>query len=384
MNNWPTVRLGEVLALDLERVSVDAGTSYPMVGVLSFGRGLFDREPIENGQTSYKYFYRLKPEHVVMSQLFGWEGALALSDDKFSGKYVSPQFPTFTCNPQMLDREFLGSLIQQKIFWDDLGSRTSGMGDRRRTLTPDALFACEIPLPPLAEQQRIVARIAELATRIQKTSNLYKEVESDLGYILMSAYHQIADNAPRRPMKEVAPLNRRQVQARIEEIYPSVAVRSFGRGTFHKPPLAGAEITWQKLFLVKSGDILISNIKAWEGAIAVAAEEDDGYFGSHRYLTCEPILGVASSIFVCFHLLTPEGLHAVGEASPGSADRNRTLSASGLLRIPIPMPSFEKQLWFCEIYNQVTKVKSLQTENTADMKALMPAILDRAFKGELL
>jgi type I restriction enzyme S subunit len=324
MNYWPTVRLGEVLALDRERVSVDAGTSYPMVGVLSFGRGLFDREPIENGQTSYKYFYRLKPEHVVMSQLFGWEGALALSDDNFSGKYVSPQFPTFTCNPQMLDRQFLGRLMQQKAFWDDLGSRTSGMGDRRRTLTPDALFACEIPLPPLAEQQQIVARIAELATRIQKTSNLYKEVESDLGYILMSAYHQIADNAPRRPMKEVAPLNRRQVQASIEEMYPSVAVRSFGRGTFHKPPLTGAEITWQKLFLVKSGDILISNIKAWEGAIAVASEEDDGYFGSHRYLTCEPIPGVASSIFVCFHLLTPEGLHAVGEASPGSADRNRT------------------------------------------------------------
>ena len=185
-------------------------------------------------------------------------------------------------------------------------------------------------------------------------------------------------------MGDVAPLNRRQVQADIEEIYQSVAVRSFGRGTFHKPPLAGAEITWQKLFLVKSGDILISNIKAWEGAIAVASEEDDGYFGSHRYLTCEPIPGVASSIFVCFHLLTPEGLHAVGEASPGSADRNRTLSASGLLRIPIPMPSFEKQLWFCEIYNQVTKVKSLQTETAADMKALIPAILDRAFKGELL
>jgi type I restriction enzyme S subunit len=67
---WPTVRLGEVLRLDLDRFPVGAATTYPMVGVLSFGRGLFDREPIENGKTSYRVFYRLKAEHVVMSQLF--------------------------------------------------------------------------------------------------------------------------------------------------------------------------------------------------------------------------------------------------------------------------------------------------------------------------
>jgi type I restriction enzyme R subunit len=49
---------------------------------------------------------------------------------------------------------------------------------------------------------------------------------------------------------------------------PSIAVRSFGRGTFHKPPLNGNEVTWEKPFLVKAGDILVSNIKAWEGALA--------------------------------------------------------------------------------------------------------------------
>jgi hypothetical protein len=46
MKPWPTVKLGEVLRLDLDRVPVDAATSCPMVGVLSFGRGLFEREPI--------------------------------------------------------------------------------------------------------------------------------------------------------------------------------------------------------------------------------------------------------------------------------------------------------------------------------------------------
>src|SRR5262245_10446574 len=137
---WRRVRLGDVLRLDLDRVPVDAGSSYPMVGVLSFARGLFDREPIENGKTSYRYFFRLNADHVVMSQLFGWEGALALSSEKFAGKFLSPQFPTFLCDSTKLDRQFLGWVMRRRAFWDELGSRASGMGDRRRTLNPEALF----------------------------------------------------------------------------------------------------------------------------------------------------------------------------------------------------------------------------------------------------
>ena len=56
-HKWPTVKVGGVLTLDTNRISIDPSVTYPMVGVLSFGRGLFDREPIVNGNTSYKYFY---------------------------------------------------------------------------------------------------------------------------------------------------------------------------------------------------------------------------------------------------------------------------------------------------------------------------------------
>jgi type I restriction enzyme S subunit len=134
---------------------------------------------------------------------------------------------------------------------------------------------------------------------------------------------------------------------------------------------------------VKAGDILVSNIKAWEGAIAVAKPEDDGRFGSHRYLTCVPNREVATARFVCFHLLSSEGLYEVGGSSPGSADRNRTLSAKAFMGIPIPVPEYSKQLWFDSICGEVDALKRLQAESAAELDALLPAILDRAFKGEL-
>jgi type I restriction enzyme S subunit len=144
----------------------------------------------------------------------------------------------------------------------------------------------------------------------------------------------------------------------------------FGRGTFHKPPLQAGEITWQKLFLVKQGDILFSNIKAWEGAIAVATAEDQGRYGSHRYLTCVPVPGIATARFVCFHLLTTEGLGDIREASPGSADRNRTLNTKALEKILVPTPSFEKQTWFDDIWSQVHQVRRVRSDAATELDSL--------------
>jgi type I restriction enzyme S subunit len=165
--------------------------------------------------------------------------------------------------------------------------------------------------------------------------------------------------------------------------YPQVSVRSFGRGTFHNPPLHGSEITWQKPHLVRNGDILVSNIKAWEGAMAVAGPDDDGRFGSHRYLTFVPVDGIATASFLCFHLLSPEGLYQVGEASPGSADRNRTLSSNKMLEIPVPVPSYDKQQWFDDLLSRINAVRRMRKETATICDAMLPSILDRAFKGEL-
>ena len=48
MSRWPIIKLGDVLRLDLIKEVIDPSISYEMVGVLSFGKGLFKRETIES------------------------------------------------------------------------------------------------------------------------------------------------------------------------------------------------------------------------------------------------------------------------------------------------------------------------------------------------
>ena len=84
-----------------------------------------------------------------------------------------------------------------------------------------------------------------------------------------------------------------------------------------------------------------------------------------------------------FHFLTERGLEQLGEASPGSAGRNRTLGIEALERIKVPVPSMEKQIWFDLLQTKVDALKQLQAETSAELDALLPSVLDKAFKGEL-
>src|SRR5207248_7875002 len=139
--------------------------------------------------------------------------------------------------------------------------------------------------------------------------------------------------------------------------------------------------TWQKLFRVESGDIVFSNIKAWEGAFAVARPEHHGKVGSHRYLTCVAEPSRASPDFIWYYLQCPEGLAQVEAASPGSADRNRTLAQDRLGGIMLPLPSMDAQHWFDARQQKAAEVRKAQAANDYDLNTVLLAMLGRLFNG---
>ena len=53
------------------------------------------------------------------------------------------------------------------------------------------------------------------------------------------------------------------------------------------------------------------------------------------------------------------------------------------MRIPVPVPEYGKQLWFDALYQKVNSIALTQSETAAELAALLPSVLDKAFKGEL-
>jgi type I restriction enzyme S subunit len=386
---WPKVRLGDVLRLDLDRVPVDASTNYPMVGVLSFGRGLFNREPVENGQTSYKYFYRLKADHIVMSQLFGWEGALALSSDEFAGKFLSPQFPTFLCDETKLRREFLGWIMRRPAFWEDLGSRASGMGDRRRTLNPEALFACDTPLPPMAEQQRIVAKIDQLATKIAEARGLRGHLVNETDSLIPSALKHLPLPVSSR-VTNIAACSRMSTgttppSSREDYFCGPISWYTPGDLNFSmKLAKSSRTITETavrdgKARIFEPNTVLLVAIGGSLGKVALTHE---------RCSTNQQITGIKFDNeilpeygFWWVRRLGKDLMAAAPQATLPIINQERL----GAFEIVIP-PLYEQHRIVSRLNDLQAKVDAithLQAETTAELDALLPSILDKAFKREL-
>lgn len=175
---------------------------------------------------------------------------------------------------------------------------------------------------------------------LEEARALRREVRDTTGDLL-GTYYAITQGSPRHPLGHVAPLLRRPIETDPTATYLEIGIRSFGKGTFHKLPVLGAELGSKRVFRIEPNDLLFNIVFAWEGAVAVARPGDRGRVGSHRFLTCVPKPDVATPSFLCFHFLTPEGLEQLGTASPGAAGRNRTLGQEALAKIPVPTPSID-------------------------------------------
>ena len=101
---------------------------------------------------------------------------------------------------------------------------------------------------PMGHVEEFFNKISGLvmAAKIEEANGLSRQCDLISDSLLLAAYHKIAVGAPRKPLGEVAPLVRRPAEIDTFGEYPQVSVRSFGKGTFHNPPLQGSEITWQK------------------------------------------------------------------------------------------------------------------------------------------
>jgi len=183
---WPKVRLGEVLRLFDSSVPSSQLTEINLAGVYSFGRGLFKRGLMSPSETTYKTYNRLFADDFVISQPKAWEGALARVTPEFEGWYLSPVFPTFRATRERLEPRFLEWFCKRQPVWAELQRKSRGIGARRESVSPEQFLSLEIPLPPLAEQQQIVARIEELATQINAARTLQHQAEENVENLLVT------------------------------------------------------------------------------------------------------------------------------------------------------------------------------------------------------
>lgn len=371
--------MAEVAPLVRRPVQVEPDHVYQEIGVRSFGKGVFHKPPSTSLVIGDKKVFAIEPGDLLFNIVFAWEGAVAVAGEQERGTIGSHRFLTCVTNSQLALAPYLYWYFIQERGLKQLQLASPGGAGRNRTLGTDKLAAIVIELPSIEEQQQVVDKLDGAARRIVKLRQAARATQAELRTTLNSAFRKAIACAPRIAIGDIAPIVRRPVELESNGVYAELGVRSFGKGLFKKPDLIGGELTWQKLFRIHCGDIVFSNIKAWEGAFAVAKQEHHGKVGSHRYLTCVVDTKRTTPNFLWYFLQSDEGLAQVQAASPGSADRNRTLNQKKLAAIEVPLPSFDAQLWFDELQQKASDVQAGQFEVAAELDHLIPALMHQAF-----
>ncbi len=297
--------------------------------------------------------------------------------------------PVLRVRSNEVDVRYVWRYFSREAVWAEALAFSKGATPTSRNrLKEDAYLAMQIPLPPLEEQQRIATRIDELATKVDEARALRRDISQAVDSLFISKLKDVIRKQGHHvryvPFTDIAHLERRPVDVKLDARYREIGVYSFGKGIFLKPPRTGAEIGNKALIEIRAGDLILQLTFAWEGAVALAEPAHDGLFGSVRYLTFRVNETFCSPRYLLIFLRTAEGKAQLEKISPGSAGRNRVLSLKRLNEVLVPIPPLETQRWLTDdLQAQMDALNRLQTETAGEMDALLPSIIDRAFKGEL-
>ena len=375
-----TITIDRFLTKSEDWVPVKPDENYKQITARLWGKGLTLRGEVPGSAIAAARQYCAKAGQFLISRIDARHGAFGIVPEELDGALVSNDFPCFNIDASTVLPHFFEWYSRTPEFIDLC--RRASEGSTNRVRMKEAKFLkMTVPLPSLDEQRRIVEKLDRVAALANERRNAIEAAERETQALLLKAFQRAIDGAPLRPMAEIAPLVRREVEIEASREYTEIGVRSFYNGIFHRRTMAGSEFSWQSLFWVKEGDLVFSNLMAWEKAIAVAEAHDEGTVGNHRMLTCEVNPKLATPGFLMAYFRTFEGFSSIVGHSPGTIARNKTLSSKKLPMIQVPTPPLETQKWFDRLRAKAQEARTIRANTAQDVEALIPAMLHELFDG---
>ncbi len=238
---------------------------------------------------------------------------------------------------------------------------------------------------------RIVAQIESLVAKIDEAKGLRHKAVKDEERLLICMAHRedLSTNEKLRSgwfetiVGSICRFTDESESVDGSRNYPNLGIFSYGRGVFPKPSIDGVTTSAQTLRRVRAGQFIYSRLFAFEGAYAMVPSELDGYYVSGEYptFTCDPTKACAE--FLWSHFRSPNVWQTVAVGSKGLGNRRQRVQPDRVLEYRLWVPPMEWQRKIQSVQAKVDALKGLQTETADELAALLPSILDKAFKGEL-
>lgn len=176
---WEQRKFGEVVDKYEDPVETPHD-GYYRLGIRSHAKGTFHSYVEKGHELETAQMYRVAAGNFIVNITFGWEHAVAITNESDAGKLVSHRFPQYSFHDDMLP-EFFKYVIADEDFRHWLWLASPGGAGRNRVLKLDEMLNYEMVLPSKEEQQRIAAIFRNLDTlvtlhqrKLEKLQNIKK------------------------------------------------------------------------------------------------------------------------------------------------------------------------------------------------------------------
>jgi type I restriction enzyme, S subunit len=395
MKPWPKVRLGEVLRHRKEFITIDDLITYKRPRVQLHAQGIVLRDEVPGALIKTKSQQVCRSGELLVAEIDAKVGGFGIVPDALDGCIVSSHYFLFVLDETKIHRRFLDYFIRTPAFQDQLEAQGS---TNYAAIRPQHVLGYEIPLPSLQEQQQIVARIEELSSLINEARTFRKDAEAETKALFQAAKRRILSSikeARQAKLREIAEL-RYGISAPISNaIDPALGLPIVRMANvsidgdldlvdMRYIPVSTEE---QKRFSLKHGDLLLnwrSGSQQHVGKTAIFDREGKYLFASFllRVRTVREIV-LPEFLKLTLNFMREEGVFLEAQRF----QVNTKLNASEFGEFEINLPSLLDQRRIVEelgtFQAEIDALKTMQFETDAEVGAMMPAILDRAFRGEL-
>jgi type I restriction enzyme S subunit len=371
--------VGDVLTLCRKPVSIDPSQQYREIGIRSFGKGIIRQTAVPGSGLSKLRYFEVPPRALMLSNIMAWEGAIAVSSNDDAGYVASNRFLSYVpVRDDEVDVGFACALFLSKTGFPLIQRASPGSIARNRTLGIDAFEGLEIPLPRVEAQRRIASRL----NHVQATTRVFLDTaDSQLRELAALVDRQLQELPATATMGDLMSLDVDVVSVEPNEEYRSAGVYSFGRGLFERGKIRGTDTSYTRLHRLHAGQVAMSRLKAFEGAVAVVRPEFDGWVLSPEFPTFSPRTDVVYPPYLEM-LCKWTGLRTLMQkASRGIGARRERVSADAFLAIPIPLPDYEHQRRLGSLYAKAHAVRQLDERRRTLLDRLTASALDHAFAG---
>lgn len=385
--SFPKARLGSFLRHRKEFFTLDDTARYKRVRVQLHNQGIVLRDTVEGAELRTKKQQAVRVGDLLVAEIDAKVGGFGIVPAVLDGAIVSSHYFLYEIDEAKCLRGWLDAFIRSGGLEDQVRARGT---TNYAAIRPEHVFEFEIPLTPVDEQRRIVARIEELAAKIEEAQRRRRQATGEIDPLLSSVLKHFLEPVDGWQAKLISacstmstgttpPSHRDDYYGGDLQWYTPGDLEFSKRLGRSSRTVSDQAVIEGKVRIFEPGTVLLVAIGASLGKVGLAQMQ----CSSNQQIT-----GVKFSSeilpeygFWWMRRLYKDLRAAAPQATLPIINQRRI----GQFEIAIPPIEVQRRIvsYLDDLQANVDAMKRLQADTAAELDALLPSVLDKAFNGEL-